>query len=97
MEAELRGTAYPEVTARAVHSDSSKPLVPGKTCIATTTRAFSSADPRRRRPGPVSSSIRRKPPFASSLTSRTEGRIPESANTKKAPEGGGLSRRVNES
>jgi len=37
--------------------------------VSSTIRAFSSADERRRRPGPVSISIRRKPPFASSLTS----------------------------
>ena len=37
--------------------------------VSATTRAFSSADQRRRRPGPVSISMRRKPPFASALTS----------------------------
>jgi hypothetical protein len=37
--------------------------------VPTTIRAFPSADQRRRRPGPVRTSMRRKPPFASSLTS----------------------------
>ena len=37
--------------------------------VSSTIRDFSSADQRRRRPGPVRSSTRRKPPFASSLTS----------------------------
>src|SRR5208283_2329688 len=42
--------------------------VPGAS-VSETIRAFSSADQRRRRAGPVRISIRRKPPFASSLTS----------------------------
>src|SRR6516225_1019652 len=37
--------------------------------VSATIRAFSSADQRRRRPGPVRTSTRRKLPFASSLTS----------------------------
>jgi transposase IS66-like protein len=37
--------------------------------VSATIRAFSSADQRRRRPGPVRTSMRRKPPFVSSLTS----------------------------
>jgi hypothetical protein len=37
--------------------------------VSATIRAFSSADQRRRRPGPVSSSTRRKLPFMSSLIS----------------------------
>ena len=37
--------------------------------VSATIRAFSSADQRRRRPGPVRTSIRRNSPFASSLTS----------------------------
>ena len=43
-------------------------LTPGIS-VSATIRAFSSADPRRRRPGPVKISTRRYPPFASSLTS----------------------------
>ena len=39
------------------------------TSVSATIRAFSSADQRRRRPGPVRTSTRRNPPFASSLTS----------------------------
>src|ERR1700719_584723 len=39
------------------------------TRVSATIRAFSSADQRRRRPGPVRTSTRRNPPFASSLTS----------------------------
>src|SRR5271166_5225529 len=37
--------------------------------VSATIRAFSSADQRRRRPGPVRTSTRRNSPFASSLTS----------------------------
>jgi hypothetical protein len=37
--------------------------------VSSMIRAFSSDDQRRRRPGPVSSSIRRYPPFVSSLMS----------------------------
>ena len=37
--------------------------------VSSTIRAFSSADQRRRRPGPVRTSTRRNSPFASSLTS----------------------------
>jgi len=37
--------------------------------VSATIWAFSSADQRRRRPGPVRTSMRRKPAFASSLTS----------------------------
>lgn len=37
--------------------------------VSSTTRAFSYADQRRRRPGPVSISIRRKLPFASTFAS----------------------------
>src|SRR5271166_1004109 len=39
------------------------------TRVSSTIRAFSSADQRRRRPGPVRTSTRRNSPFASSLTS----------------------------
>ena len=39
------------------------------TKVSATIRAFSSADQRRRRPGPVKNSTRRYSPFASSLTS----------------------------
>src|SRR5215472_12927151 len=39
------------------------------TSVSATIRAFSSADQRRRRPGPVRTSTRRNSPFASSLTS----------------------------
>jgi hypothetical protein len=39
------------------------------TSVSATIRAFSSADQRRRRPGPVRTSTRRYLPFASSLTS----------------------------
>src|SRR5271166_6908064 len=39
------------------------------TRVSATIRAFSSADQRRRRPGPVRTSTRRNSPFASSLTS----------------------------
>ena len=46
----------------------SRHAAPGSS-VSATIRAFSSADQRRRRPGPVRTSIRRKPPFASSLTS----------------------------
>src|SRR4051794_4961544 len=42
--------------------------VPGAS-VSATIRPFSDADHRRRRPGPVSTSTRRKPPFASALTS----------------------------
>jgi hypothetical protein len=39
------------------------------TKVSATIRAFSSADQRRRRPGPIRTSTRRYSPFASSLTS----------------------------
>ena len=44
----------------------SETRAPG-TNVSATIRAFSSADHRRRRPGPVSSSNRRKPPFVASV------------------------------
>src|SRR5580692_4296318 len=58
------------------------------TRLSSTIRAFSSADQRRRRPGPTSTSTRRYSPFASSLTSNiTIARCPLPRATQP-PSGG---------
>src|SRR5215213_8408009 len=46
----------------------SETVAPGRS-VSATARAFSSADQRRRRPGPVNTSMRRNPAFASSFAS----------------------------
>jgi hypothetical protein len=55
------------------------------TRLSSTIRALSSADQRRRRSGPVRSSIRRKPPFASSLTSNIITALTPIGAGKKLP------------
>src|SRR5277367_1536632 len=58
-------TCCGHTSQRRATSDTRAPGV----SVSATIRAFSSANQRRRRAGPVRISIRRKPPFASSLTS----------------------------
>src|SRR5580704_16241141 len=58
-------TCCEQICQRRATSDTRAP----GTRVSATIRAFSSADQRRRRPGPVRTSIRRYSPFASSLTS----------------------------
>src|SRR6476646_5367412 len=58
-------TCCEQICHRRATSDTRAP----GTNVSATIRAFSSADQRRRRPGPVRTSTRRNSPFASSLTS----------------------------
>src|ERR1700733_5717787 len=58
-------TCCEQICQRRATSDTRAP----GTRVSATIRAFSSADQRRRRPGPVRTSTRRYSPFASSLTS----------------------------
>src|ERR1700761_3220534 len=58
-------TCCEQICHRRATSDTRAP----GTSVSATIRAFSSADQRRRRPGPVRTSTRRNSPFASSLTS----------------------------